>query len=350
MKPRSLFAFLVAAALLLPAVPGSPSPQSASGPEAGEWAAALRTAAAGLPRLHSLVVSSGGEIRFEYYARGFSASRAANIKSAGKSVISALVGIAIDRGLIEGIGQPIVTFFPELERDKDPRKKTITIEDLLTMRSGLESTSRRNYGRWVTSRNWVEHVLGRPLVSEPGKSMQYSTGSSHLLSAIITKVSKTSTWQFAQETLGKPLGITLPRWTRDPQGIYFGGNEMLMTPRQMIAFGELYLNNGRANGRQVVPAAWVETSCVPRTYSRFDAGRAYGYGWWIDEVGGHEACYAWGYGGQYIFVFRKLGLVVAVTSSTLVSDERHGYRRQLLDLIERHVLPAPEGTAATKGT
>lgn len=101
---------------------------------------------------------------------------------------------------------------------------------------------------------------------------------------------------------------------------------MLMTPSQMAAFGELYLNRGRVNGRQIVPSAWVDASCVPRTVSRW-ADREYGYGWWIDETGGQHACFAWGFGGQYIFVFRDLELVIAATSSTTVSDERRGYRR-----------------------
>ncbi len=293
-----------------------------------------------------MIVSAGGQVVFEYRARGKSLDRPANVKSAGKSVISALVGVAIDRGLIAGVKQPIVAFFPELKRDADPRKQRITVEDLLTMRSGLESTSGHNYGRWVNSRNWVSHVLSRPLVSDPGTTMEYSTGTSHVLSAILTKVTRTSTWQFAQSTLGQALKTPLAPWTRDPQGIYLGGNEMLMTPRQMLAFGELYLRNGRAGGQQVVPASWVGESCVPRTVSRFDPDREYGYGWWVDEVGGHTACFAWGFGGQYIMVFRDLDLVVAATSSAATSDERHGYRRQLLDLIGGQVLrivAAPRG-------
>jgi CubicO group peptidase (beta-lactamase class C family) len=192
----------------------------------------------------------------------------------------------------------------------------------------------------VTSRNWVRYALDRPMVSEPGTSMEYSTGTSHILSAILTKASKKSTRDFANEVLAKPLGFSLAPWPRDPQGIYFGGNEMLMTPRQMIAFGELWLNRGRARGAQVVPAAWVETSCVPRTRSRWDPDREYGYGWWSQEFEGHRACFAWGFGGQYIFVFRDLELVVAVTSSTAASDERSGYRRRLFDLMEDHILPA----------
>jgi CubicO group peptidase (beta-lactamase class C family) len=173
--------------------------------------------------------------------------------------------------------------------------------------------------------------------------MEYSTGTSHLLSAILTKASGKTTQQFATEVLARPIGITLARWPRDPQGIYFGGNEMLMTPRQMITFGEMWLNRGRAKGAQVVPAAWVETSCQPRTRSRWDPDREYGYGWWSQTFNRHRACFAWGFGGQYIFVFRELELVVAVTSATTVSDERRDYRRRLFDLLETHVLPLAGG-------
>ena len=305
--------------------------------QAPEFSAA-RTAAAALPQLHSLLVSHEGKLVFEHYAPKYSGTRLANIKSASKSIISTLVGIAIERKVIAGLEEPIVRWFPELRKDADKRKGTITIEDLLTMRSGLESTSGENYGPWVTSRNWVRYALAQPMVSEPGSSMEYSTGTSHILSAILTKATKKSTHQFAAEVLAKPLGFTLARWPRDPQGIYFGGNEMLMTPRQMITFGELWLNRGRARGQQIVSAEWVETSCRPRTRSRWDSDREYGYGWWIQEFDGHEACFAWGYGGQYIMVFRELNLVVVATSSTTVSEERRGHRRQLFDLLRTHIL------------
>ena len=297
-----------------------------------------REAAAALPRMHSLVVSDRGRLSLEYYAPGHRAARLANVKSVSKSIIATLVGIAIHRRLIAGVDEPIVRWFPELRKDADRRKPMITVEDLLTMRSGLESTSGENYGPWVKSRNWVRFALDRPMVSDPGTSMEYSTGTSHLLAAILTKATRKSVRQFANEVLAAPLGISLAPWPRDPQGIYFGGNEMLMTPRQMIALGELYLNNGRAQGRQVVPSTWVDESCRPRTRSRWDPDREYGYGWWSQDFGGHRACFAWGFGGQYVFVFRELGLVVAVTSSTAASDERRGYRRQLFDLVETHIL------------
>jgi CubicO group peptidase (beta-lactamase class C family) len=269
-----------------------------------------------------------------------------NIKSASKSVISALVGVAIERGHIKTVQQPIADYFPELRKDADPRKQKITIEDLLAMRSGLESTSFNNYGEWVRSRNWVRYVLDRPLIGDPGGDLEYSTGSTHLLSAILTKATRKSTWQFAQEVLGTPLGITIARWPRDPQGIYFGGNEMLMTPRQMLAFGELYLNNGRAKGRQVVPADWVETSCKGRGRSRFNPDQLYGYGWWLRDFAGEEACFGWGYGGQYILVFRNHGLVIVTTSSTTVSDNRRGHRTAIFELAESILAHLGELTTA----
>jgi CubicO group peptidase (beta-lactamase class C family) len=285
------------------------------------------------PRLHSLLVSWRGTLVLERYFNGARAARPANIKSASKSIISALVGIAIERKLIPGVDTPVVKYFPELARANDPRKQEITIEDLLTMRSGLESTSNRNYGAWVTSRNWVQFALNRPLLSDPGTEMDYSTGNTHLLSAILTKTTGVSTWQFAQTALARPLGFSLPQWPRDPQGIYFGGNDMLLTPKQMVAFGELYLNRGRAGDRQIVPEDWIDRSLVSRGRSSW-SGQSYGYGWWLRDVGGHDAFFAWGFGGQYIFVIPNLELVVVTTSSSTVAEDRRSHRRNVFDLVE----------------
>jgi len=300
---------------------------------------AAAKAAAQLPRLRSLLVSWRGSLVLERYFGGARASQPANIKSASKSVMSALAGLAIARGAIKSVDQPITDFFPELARDREARKGAITIEDLLTMRSGLESTSGRGYGAWVQSPNWVRYVLARPLVAEPGTRVEYSTGSSHLLSAILTKATRASTWQFAQEQLARPLGFSLARWPQDPQGIYFGGNEMVMTPRQMIRFGELYENDGRVAGRELVPKSWIDRSIVPRGRSRWGSDREYGYGWWIRELGGRDAFYAWGYGGQFIFVIPGLDLVVVTTSRSDVSRERRDHLGAIYDLVEQLVIP-----------
>ena len=188
------------------------------------------------------------------------------------------------------------------------------------MRAGLETTSNRNYGRWVQSRHWVRHVLSRPMVDRPGGRMGgrmiYSTGSTHLLSAILTRATGMSTLEFARKHLAGPLGVTLPAWLRDPQGVYFGGNEMTLSPRAMVAVGEMYLRGG--SERRGAPGGFgrvgVRESLVPRTVSRYSR-REYGYGWWLRTLGGHAAYYAWGYGGQFIFVIPELDSVIVATSS-----------------------------------
>jgi CubicO group peptidase (beta-lactamase class C family) len=259
------------------------------------------------------------------------------VKSASKSVISALVGIAIERKLLPGVDAPIAPYFPELSAvNADTRKRKITIEDLLTMRSGLVDTN-RGYGAWVQSSNWVRYLLTHPLQQQPGEPMNYNTGNTHLLSAILTKVSGSDTWTFAQNALAAPLGLTLAKWPRDPQGVYFGGNDMLLTPRQMLKFGELYLQRGRNGGRQIVPASWVEASWVPRTRS-LRSGQLYGYGWWITELAGRPVEFAWGFGGQYIFIVPSLDLVVVTTSSVALGDDRREYRRELFDMVEQDVI------------
>lgn len=293
-----------------------------------------------LPRIRSLLISIDGELVAERYFKGARAAHAANLKSASKSILSALVGIAFDRGYLKSVHDPVGKFFPEhLAGADDAKKKTITIEDLLTMRSGLEGTSNVNYGRWVQSGNWVRHVLTRPLVDQPGGRMIYSTGNSHLLSALLTKATQMSTFEFARRYLADPLGVPMPAWMRDPQGIYLGGNEMHWTPRGMVAFGELYLRGGRFGNKQVVSEFWINESLKPRTRSRW-SGREYGYGWWIDSFGGHPTYYAWGHGGQFIFVVPTLKLVVATTSVPSPGDGRREHQHAIYDLMERDIVPA----------
>jgi len=295
-------------------------------------------AASELPRLHSLIVRHRGQVVLERYFNGRKATSLANVKSVSKSIIAALVGIAVDRKIVR-LDDPVAKYLGDAMPGSDPAKRAITIEDLLTMRSGLESTSSRNYGAWVQSSNWVRHALARPLVTKPGTDMIYSTGNSHLLSAVLAKATGTSTWQFAQEALAKPLGFSLAQWPRDPQGVYFGGNDMLLTPRQMLSIGELYLNQGKVDSRQVLSEGYVKETFVPRGRSRI-SGREYGYGWWIREMAGHQTFYAWGFGGQYIVLVPSADLIVISTSASTVAEERRSHRRSVEDIIE-YLIVAP---------
>ena len=266
------------------------------------FSAALRSAEQ-MPRLHSLLVSQNGELIVEEYFNGFSARRTANVKSVSKSIMSALVGIAIEQGHVDGLDQPISDFAGDLLSTKTGTPKdNITVGNLLSMQSGLETTSFYNYGAWVLSDDWIDFALQQPLQAPPGTRLQYSTGNTHLLSAILTEATGKSTLDFAREVLGQPLGFQLAAWPQDPKGVYFGGNNMELTPRQMLAFGELYLNDGRINGRQVIPARWIETSLQPLAESAREAGRFYGYGWWMRDMAGVQTSFAWGYGGQFILL------------------------------------------------
>jgi CubicO group peptidase (beta-lactamase class C family) len=297
--------------------------------------------AAKLPRMQSLLVARDGKLVRERYYHGAARDKPHNIKSASKSIISALVGIAIEQRRIGSVRQPIAPFFTnELATLENQAKRSITIEDLLTMRSGLETTSFYNYGQWVSSRNWVRFALAQPMIGEPGGEMIYSTGSSHLLSAILTRVTGMSTWQYATRYLAEPLGITLPQWQRDPQGIYFGGNDMYLTSRAMLAFGNLYLRRGRtADGRELVPSWWVDSSFVSRTRSGW-SGNEYGYGWWSRKLGGHNAHFAWGYGGQMIFVIPSLAMAVVMTSDPESKSREFDHLDALYDIMDQFIVPA----------
>lgn len=291
-------------------------------------------AAEKLQSLETVLVSRNGDMLAERAYRGNSVSRATNIKSASKSVISALVGIAIDKKLLKGVDQPIAEILKaDLPRDADPRLATVTIGNLLSMQAGLSRMSGPNYGRWVSSGNWVRTALAAPFDADPGQGMLYSTASTHLLSAILTRVGKKSTLALAREWLGPLDGFSISAWERDPQGIYLGGNQMAMTPRSLLAFGELYRRGGvTPEGVRLLSQAWIDQSWQTRTHSVFN-GDGYGYGWFLSEMAGERVNYGWGYGGQMLYIVPSLGLTVVMTSDDSAPSARSGYRDQLHALL-----------------
>ena len=261
----------------------------------------------------ALVVLRHGRLALERYFRGGGPDRLHNMKSASKSVLSALVGIAVAEGYL-GLDTPVTDILGWKDEDGEGARDGITVGHLLTMSSGLESTSFGNYGAWVSSRNWVADALKRPIEAAPGQRFSYSTGDTHLLSAVLTEATGLSSLDFAREHLFAPLGIDRVSWDRDPQGIYLGGNNLSLTPRGMARFGQLYLDRGRWGDRQIVPWEWVDASTQPRATSRW-SGRGYGYLWWLrpaDERGAYNAS---GHGGQYIYVSPLWDLVVVVNST-----------------------------------
>jgi CubicO group peptidase (beta-lactamase class C family) len=276
--------------------------------------AEILAAAAATPDLRTLIVAQGGEAVVSRVLRGPGLDAPANVKSASKTVLAMLAGIAISRGVLQGLDQPVAPLLPgRIPPEADPRVREITIGHLVSMRAGLESTSGRNYGAFVGSRDWVRYVLSRPMVDQPGGRMIYSTGSSHLLAAALVRVARRPLRDLAQDWLFGPLGFRVPEWSRDPQGVHFGGNEMALSPRALLAFGECCRNGGRHAGRQLIPADFLRQSLVPVGQSAF-SGQLYGLGWWIAEARGQPVYFAWGYGGQMVYLLPGLELTVVMTS------------------------------------
>lgn len=293
---------------------------------------ALVSEASAHERLKSLVVLEDGE---QIVARNFSGKdvqSAVNIKSVSKSVMSALVGVALQRGVFDSVKQTLGELTPELiPTISDSRVAKLSIHNLLTMQTGLQRTSGRNYGAWVSSSDWVAYVLTRRFVAEPGGRMLYSTGDWHVLGAVLSQLTGRSLLSLSRDWLGKPLNIDFAPWTRDPQGRYLGGNEMSLSPVHLAKFGQLYLDGGR----NVLPGGWVEQSLTPRTRSPW-SGDAYGYGWFIRDRMSPSYYYGRGYGGQFVFVLPSTGRVVVMISDWTRSARGGDYTETLHDLIVRY--------------
>lgn len=310
------------------------APVLARAQSAEETLSQVLDGASALEPLKAVVVAQSGKIIGERGYRGHKPTVPTNIKSASKSVISALVGIAIDKGILEGVDQKIAPILrADLPPDPDPRLAEVTIGHLLSMQAGLGRLSGPNYGKWVSSRNWVRAALAAPFEADPGGEMLYSTASTHLLSAILTRRSGQSSLQLARDWLGPQKEFSVAGWDRDPQGIYLGGNQMAMSARSLLAFGDIYRNGGKSiDGRQLISPQWIMQSFQPRTTSRY-TGHGYGYGWFMSPIGGHDVNYGWGYGGQMIYVVPSLQTTVAMVSDETESAARSGHREDLHQLL-----------------
>jgi CubicO group peptidase (beta-lactamase class C family) len=295
----------------------------------------LDSAVARLDQLHSLQIRRGDEIVFAAAPRGPGLNRLANIKSCSKSIVALLLGAAIDRGELGSVTARLGDVAPGiLPRDATPGAADITMEDLVTLRAGLERTSGANYGAWVNSRNWLSDALTRPMVARPGERMLYSTGSTHILGAALTEATGQSLLAQARIRLGNPLGIEIPAWTRDPQGYYLGGNEMALRPPAMLEIATLMRDRGRYNGAQVISQSWMEASIRPRARSPW-SGLSYGYGWFLSPSG---YVLARGYGGQIIAAHPGRNLAVAITSDPTRPARSSGYFGDLMQLLDGPIL------------
>ncbi len=301
-----------------------------------------------LGNIHSLVIIQNNELVQEEYFDGWSRHMLHPCHSATKSFVSALMGIAIDQGTIDSVDEEILPFFPEypVVENMDPVKNSITIENVLTMTAGLEWNEQNvpyvdNDGNWnlendavkmvLEEDDWVKFVLDRPMHTNPGEVHNYSSGFSMLLSGIMENTTNMSLEDYAETNLFGPLGITDWNWEMTPNGLNNGGGGLSLHPVNMAMFGYLCLKSGNLDDQQVVPSDWMEESTKKRVTiedmkwplnGKFD----YGYHWWrLNDsyfktlgfgvpVKVNDIYYAFGLGGQMIFVIPHLDMVVTMTS------------------------------------
>jgi len=304
----------------------------------------------GLPGTHAVLLAVGDALVFERYFHGYDAETAHDLRSASKSVASALVGAAVDRGLLPGADVPALRYFPRLHRLErwDPRKARITVEHLLTMSSGLDlvdadgSSAGAEWRYQLSGEEWMRFAWNVPLLSDPGATARYGSGNPLLVGGVLDRITGGTVEHFAHDALFGPLGIDRYEWQIDPGGVPYMGGGAYLRARDQLRFGLLHLRRGRWNGRRVLPEAWVDAALGRHaTLEGAPQENPYGYLWWHHRyrVGDREVATveARGAGGQYVFLVPELG-VVAVVNSGNYRDR--GRLRQPETILERYLLPA----------
>lgn len=304
--------------------------------------------------LDSLLVVRNGCLVLETYRAPYARDRKHYLNSATKSVLSALVGIAIHEGKLRE-NDAALSYLPDYPpADRDPRKMKITVKYLLTMSSGISwpqtATGENASNDMGKSLDWVRFIVDRPMGAEPGSVTNYSNGDPHLLAAVLQKVTKTTALEFAQQHLFTQLGIEDVAWDKDPQGRSIGSAALQMRPIDMAKFGILYLQGGKFGGHRILDSNWVEASLRGHVKMPAMGGAVdYGYYWWLYPE--RNLFEAWGGAGQRIGVFRDLGLVIIITANMPQDIPRSPYAARIYDLVRSSVKssnPLPANPTALK--
>ena len=265
--------------------------------------------------IDSITIIRNGYMVFDTTFYPFKPDSKHIIHSCTKSIVSALVGIAIEQEYIENVHQPILSLFPDrTAANLSTEKEEMTLEDVLTMATGLECRDSylynwRGLSEMRQSNDWVQFVLDIPMAEEPGTRFEYCNSASFLLSAIIQETTGMNALEFAEQNLFSPLGISDVDWPTNPQRINIGWGELRMKPHDMAKIGYLYLNKGFWDGKQLIPSDWVKMS-TQKHIAANTLEDGYGYQWWVDDSGIYMAL---GYAGQYIVVLPELEMVVVFT-------------------------------------
>lgn len=277
--------------------------------------------------VHSIVIVRKGYIVAEqYYSDDYGPGDMHRIFSCTKSITSALMGISIEQGYLSGVNEKMINFFPEYNIENlSEDKSNITLEHMLTMSSGLEwyeieypyGDDRNTFRQWYDGGALVKFVLDRPTIAAPGEEFSYSSGSSHVLSALVKKLTGVRADSFAMEHLLGPIGIDEIYWPTDDDGVPLGGSGARLTPRDMARFGYLYLNKGNWDGEQIVSEDWVELSQQKHMARKYIPDSYYGYQFWVSDYGTYSAV---GYQGQWITIVPEHDLVVVFNNKLVEGD------------------------------
>jgi len=266
--------------------------------------------------IHSLLLIRNGYLVLEAYFYPNSKGIVHDVASVTKSITSILTGISIDKGFIKSVDQPVLDFFTERKiAHLSEYKKKLTIEHLLTMRTGLcrdYAHGEQQLDDMRQTDDWVQYMLAQPIVAEPGISFAYCTGGTHLLSAVITRATGMNELDFARKYLFEPLGIQELIWPADPQGNNTGGFDLHLHSIAMAKLGFLFLNDGVWKGQQIISKEWIKKSTQIQV--TLADGERYGYLWWSPDED-PNLIEARGRGGQRIIFSKKTNIVVVFTGS-----------------------------------
>lgn len=271
-------------------------------------------------QLYSVVISQNDKIVFSQYFNGKTDTMLYNNQSLTKSVMSLLIGIAIDKGYISSVDEQIVKYFPQLKDDTDKRKQNITIRQIMNQASGLWHEDVRNMRQYLILQDPTDYVLKQPLVSEPGKVFYYSNAGTHLLSAIVTKATGMTTFDFAMKYLFVPLGIQRVHWYKMFDGYYDGCGlySVEMSTSDMNKIGSLWLHKGHYNGKAVVSKKWIAELLNPAIYYNTPwgfNGSIYALCFYHYNYNGTPITYGLGWGGQFVFVIPAKKAVISINES-----------------------------------
>jgi CubicO group peptidase (beta-lactamase class C family) len=298
-----------------------------------------------LANLTSLVVVHDGTVERQLYLNGGGADTAQDVRSVTKSVVSLLVGIALDRGCLPSLDRTLVELLGSLA-PADTAKQGITVRQLLNMTSGLGGNELANvdlYNQWALAADQLTYVWGLPLVSAPGTSFNYYSANFYVASRILTQACGQGTADFARDVLFTPLGIGPRAWETDDKGYTNGGAGLQLTPKDMAAIGTLVMDSGRAGGSQVVSDAWVRSATTTTVATTATANvTGYGYGWWIGQAGGARYIMADGWGGQFIVVVPSKQLIVTATArwEGIARSTANAQWFAIDDIILQQIVPA----------